>query len=114
MDSIEMRIKELNRFAFDVEHPKVDIPSTEENPPLIESIHEVDNGCVLTKDNDEVVEDDDKVAGEDPSTSSSKAHEVDNICILINIVAGDDYDEAAGETTSTSSSRNKCESFMNS
>jgi len=80
----------------------VDIPSIKENSTITKSIHEADNGYVLTKDNDEVVEDDTEAVGD-----SNKVVE-DN-----DEVAGDD-DEAIGETTSIINSRNKCEIFVNS
>eukprot|EP01018_Ginkgo_biloba_P029985 Gb_34038 [translate_table: standard] len=50
----------------------VDTPSTKESPPLTKSIHEDDNGCMLTKYNDKVMEDNDKVTREDPSINSSE------------------------------------------
>eukprot|EP01018_Ginkgo_biloba_P024308 Gb_15536 [translate_table: standard] len=112
----------------------VDNPSTEENPTLTKSIHEVDN--------DEVVKDNDKVTGEDTSINSSKfIHETNNdnerddkfvednneatkaTGYDDNEVAGEndkatkDNDEAIGdgdEATSISSSGNECESLMNS
>eukprot|EP01018_Ginkgo_biloba_P021239 Gb_25969 [translate_table: standard] len=99
----------------------VDSPSTKENSPLTELIHEVGNSF------DEVVEDGDKVAGEDLSSNSSEVpHEINNVSTGNDNVAGineavekndkatRDGDEVVGETTSTGSSGNKCESFMNS
>eukprot|EP01018_Ginkgo_biloba_P020884 Gb_14121 [translate_table: standard] len=80
----------------------VDTPSTEENPTLTESIHEIDNGF------DEVIKDGDKVVGSNEAAGENDKAIKDN-----DEAAGDD-DETAGETSSTSSSRNKCENFMNS
>eukprot|EP01018_Ginkgo_biloba_P007971 Gb_04239 [translate_table: standard] len=53
--------------------PTVDTSTIEEVSTLTESNYEDDNGCMLTKYNDEVVEDNDKVVRKNPSINSSEA-----------------------------------------
>eukprot|EP01018_Ginkgo_biloba_P006863 Gb_02467 [translate_table: standard] len=120
----------------------VDTSTTEEDFTFTESKHEDDNGYMVTKYNDEVMEYDDKVVRKNPGANSSeaiqevevvrkdKATRNDKVAEHNNQATGNDKegkvatveddettrydDEAAGETTGTSSLENGSESFTES